>query len=391
MILLQILNFDMNAGRPVHPKVIEEMLPYMSEKYGNPSSLHALGREAKMAVEISRKKIASLINAESNEIIITSCATESNNLAIKGAALKYRKKGKKIVISSIEHVSVLKAAHSMKTFGFEVIDLPVTPEGIVPLDEVEKNISEDTIIISVMYANNETGVIQNIKEIADIAHEKNVLFHTDAVSAVGWENVDVKKLEIDMMTYSSNDIYGPKGVAALYVRKGVHLTPLIDGGGQERGFRSGSENVPCIVGFGKACEIAKSEMDIYIHKVKNLRENLEKKLTENIRHCYINGKADLRVPQISSIRFLYVEGESLILALDMEGIKVASGSACTSKTLQPSHVLTAMGVPHEEVHGTLIFSLGRETSEENIERICEVLPKVVKSLREMSPIAPKEI
>lgn len=377
---------DNNATTPIHPEVKSAILPFLDEKFGNPSSIHWAGRDVRKAVEDAREKVAELINADPKEIIFTGSGTEANNTAIKGIAFQHWDKKGHIITSSVEHPSVLNTCKYLEKKGFEVTYLPVDEYGMIDPDDLRKAIRKDTILVSIMLANNEIGNIYPIQELAKIAKENNIPFHCDAVQAAGKIEVDVKKLGVDMLTISAHKIYAPKGVGALYIRKGLRIDPLITGGHQERNLRSGTENVIGIVGFGKACEIAKREMNEVAERVKRLRDKLERGILERIPDVKVNGHPEKRLPTTLNVSFLYVEGESILLYLDMEGIAASSGSACTSGTLDPSHVLLAMGIPHEVAHGSVRFSLGRETTEEDIDRVLEVLPPIIERLRSFSPL-----
>ena len=386
------IDLDHSAGKPVDPRVIEAMLPYMKSSYGNPSSLHTLGQEAKRAMEDARTKVATLINAEKKEsIIFTSGATESNNLAIKGVANRNRDRGTRIITSSVEHMSVVNPIKYLSTKGFESVFLPVDTYGFVKLEELEKELTDKTMLVSIVYANGEIGTIEPIKEISRIVHAKNAYLHVDATAACGQVPIDVKSEGIDLLTVSSNDMYGPKGVGALYVKEGVRLEPLLHGGGQERGVRSGTENLPGIVGFGKATEIAKNEMQPESTRLVKLRDRMIDGLLKPIPYSYLNGHPTKRLPDNVSVRYSFIEGESMLLSLDLEGVFASSGSACTAKTLEPSHVLLAIGLKHEEAHGSLMFTLGRENTEKNVDYAASLMPAIVKRLRAMSPLTPKEL
>ena len=383
---------DHTAGRPVDSRVIESMLPYMETLYGNPASLHSYGQKTREALEQARAKIAALINAEKKEsIIFTSGATESNNMAIKGVAYRNKDRGTHIVTSSIEHMSVINSCKFLKTRGFEATFLPVDNYGIVSLDALEKTLTEKTILVSTMYANGEIGTIQPIEEISKIVHKKNVYLHVDATAANGQVPIDVRKEGIDLLTLSSNDMYGPKGVGALYMKDGIRLEPLIHGGGQERGLRSGTENTAGIVGFGKAAELAKAEMKTESQRLVKMRDRLIKGLLDSIPYSFLNGHPAQRLPDNTAIRFSFIEGESMVLSLDMLGVGASSGSACTTKTLEPSHVLMAIGLKHEEAHGSLLFTLGRQNTEEEVDYVVSIMPDIVKRLRLISPLTPKEL
>ncbi len=386
------IEMDHAAGKPVDPRVIEAMLPYMKSSYGNPSSLHTLGQEAKRAMEDARTKVAVLINAEKKEsIIFTSGATESNNLAIKGVANRNKDRGTQIITSSVEHMSVVNPIKYLSTKGFEAIFLPVDSYGFVNLEKLEKELTDKTILVSIVYANGEIGTIEPIREISRIVHAKNAYLHVDATAACGQVPIDVKSEGIDLLTISSNDMYGPKGVGALYVKEGVRLEPLLHGGGQERGIRSGTENLPGMVGFGKAAEITKNEMQAESSRLVKLRDRMIDGLLKPIPYSYLNGHPTKRLPDNVSVRYSFIEGESMLLSLDLEGVSASSGSACTAKTLEPSHVLLAIGLKHEEAHGSLMFTLGRENTEENVDHVASLMPPIVKRLRAMSPLTPKEL
>jgi len=383
---------DHGAGMPVDPRVFEAMKPYFMKDYGNPSSSHSAGAAAREALAAAREQVAQLVGAEKpKEIVFTSGGTESNNLAIKGAALRNREKGKHIVISAIEHISVINICKYLQKQGFKVTSVPVDEEGIVDLDKLVESLTDETVLISVIYANGEIGTIQPIAEIGKIAKERGILFHVDAVAAAGKVPINVKEENIDLLSVSSNDMYGPKGVGALYVRSGAKIQPILQGGGQENGLRSGTENIPGIVGMGKAAELARQEMEAEAKRLTRLRDRLVKGVLDNIEYSFLNGHPTRRLPNNANLRFSYIEGESLILGLDLYGIQVSSGSACTSKTLEPSHVLLALGLAHEEAHGSLVFTLGKQNSEEDIDYVIEVLPEVVKRLRALSPLTPKEL
>lgn len=383
---------DHGAGMPLDSKVFEAMKPYFRENYGNPSSSHSSGNVARNAMESAREKVAQLVAAEKpQEVIFTSGGTESNNLAIKGAAYRNRKKGNHIITTAIEHISVINICKFLQKQGFEVTYVPVDKQGMVDLEKLEEAINDKTILISVMYANGEVGTIQPIREIGKLAQENKVIFHVDAVAAAGQVPINVKEENIALLSLSSNDLYGPKGVGALYIKAGAKIQPIIQGGGQERGLRSGTENIPGIVGMGKAAEIGKREMDAEGKRLTVLRDKLIKGVLGKIDYSFLNGHPTKRLPNNANLRFSYIEGESLILGLDMYGVQVSSGSACTSKTLEPSHVLLAIGLAHEEAHGSLVFTLGKQNLEEDVDHVIEVLPDVVKRLRALSPLTPKEL
>ena len=383
---------DHAAGMPVDRRVVEAMLPYMESLCGNPSSVHSFGQKARQALEEARTKVAELINAESKDsILFTSGATESNNLAIKGVAHRNQNHGRHIITSSIEHMSVLNPCKFLMTRGFKVIFLPVDQYGLVNLASLEEEMTNETTLVSIMYANGEIGAIQPIKEISRIVHRENGHLHVDAAAAHGQVPIDVNDEGIDLLTISSNDMYGPKGVGALYIKKSTRLEPLIHGGGQERGLRSGTENLPGIVGFGKAAEIAKEEMTTESERLKKLRDRLIKGLLDPIPYSFLNGHPTKRLPNNVAVRYSFIEGESILLDLDRKGVAASSGSACTAKTLEPSHVLRAIGLKHEEAHGSLLFTLGRQNTEEEVDHVISIMPDTVKRLREMSPLTPKEL
>ena len=383
---------DYAAGKPVDPRAIEAMLPYMKTSYGNPSSLHVAGQEAKRALDEARIKVAELINAEKAEsIIFTSGATESNNLAIKGAANRNKDRGTKIITSSVEHMSVVNPVKFLTTKGFEAVFLPVDKFGTLDLGSLEKELTDKTTIVSIVYANGEIGTIEPIQEISKIVHTKNAILHVDATVAAGQIPIDVKALGIDLLTVSSNDMYGPKGVGALYVKDGIRIEPLLHGGGQEKGLRSGTENIPSIVAFGKAAEIAKQEMQTNVEKLTKLRDRLIEGLLKPLPYTFLNGHPTNRLPDNVSVRYSFIEGESMLLSLEINGVSVSSGSACASKTLEPSHVLLATGLKHEEAHGSIMFSLGRENSLEDVEYVIGLMPGIINRLRSMSPLTPKEL
>lgn len=378
--------FDHSATTPVDREVADLMMEYMTEKFGNPGSIHFFGREANKAVNEARENVASLIGASGKEIFFTSGGTESDNLALKGVALANRKKGNHIITTTIEHHAVLHACESLEKQGFTVTYLPVDENAMVRIEDVRNAITDKTILISVMFANNEVGTIQPIKEIGQLAKEKGIYFHTDAVQAVGNYPIDVNEYNIDLLSSSAHKFYGPKGVGVLYIRKGIKIESLQHGGSQERKIRAGTENVPGIVGLGKAALKAKLEMEERIAHVQGLRDKLIKGIQEKITDIKLNGHPDIRLPGNVNFSFFYIEGESLLLNLDMKGIAASSGSACTSGSLDPSHVLLAMGMTHETAHGSLRLSLGRSNTEADVEYCLEVLPQIVEKLRSMSPL-----
>lgn len=378
---------DHSATTPVDQEVAALMMMYYTEKYGNPSSVHSYGREAKQALEESRRQVAELLGSTPQEITFTSGGTEADNLAIIGTAEALHKKGKHIITSAVEHHAVLETCEFLEKNGFELTIIPVDSEGMVSVEEVQKAIRPDTILISIMHANNEVGTIQPIAEIGKLAREHGITFHVDAVQSFGKIPINVKEMNVDLMTVSSHKIYGPKGVGALYVRKGIRITPMAHGGGQEKRRRSGTENTPGIIGFGKASELAGQRMSEEAEHQIALRDKLMNGIVERIEHVKVNGPiGSKRLPNNVNVSIRFIEGESLLLSLDMLGIAASSGSACTSGSLDPSHVLLAMGLVHEIAHGSLRFTLGRQNTEEEIDYVLEQLPKIVERLRMMSPL-----
>ena len=386
---MERIYMDYGASTPVDKEVIEEMVPYFDRFYGNPSSIHSFGREAFDAVEESRKKVADIICANEDEMVFTSGGTESDNLAIKGVAFRNKKKrgskGTHIITSAIEHPGVLTTCKYMEKIGFNVKYLPVDKHGLIDIKELEDAISKDTFLITIMFANNEIGTIEPMEKIGKIAKEHDVIFHTDAVQAVGKVPVDVNKLNIDLLALSSHKIYGPKGAGALYVKNGVKLQTIAHGGGHEKGLRSSTYNTPGVVGLGKACELGKTRLKEDMAHLKNLRDMLIKDILK-IEESYLNGHPEKRLVNNAHFRFTAIEGESLNLMLDDKGIAAATGSACSSKKLQASHVLLAIGLKPEEAHGSLRLTLGRMNTKEDVEYVAEVLPEIVQNLRNMSPL-----
>jgi cysteine desulfurase len=377
---------DHAATTPVHPKVLEAMMPYFSGKFGNPSNLHDIGRESKNAVEEARGRTAALIGAKPEEIFFTSSGAESNNFALKGLAQANSQKGKHIIVSQLEHFSILHPAKTLEKSGFTVTYLPTDRDGIVDPADVAKAITKDTVLVSIMHANNEIGTIEPIEEISRITKEKGVLLHTDAVASTGWIPVDVKTLGVDALSLSGHQFYGPKGAAALFVRKGVRIKPQIEGGIQEDGRRAGTENVPAIVGLGRAAELAAAEITARMNYLAPLRDRLQQGLMDKIDHMVVNGHPAKRLPHSLNVSMWYVEGESMLLFLNMQGISVSSGSACTSRSLKSSHVLTCIGTDAAVANGTLLMTLGMGTTREDIDYVVEKLPPIVQRLREMSPL-----
>ncbi len=382
---------DYGAAMPVDPSVLEAMWPYFGEAFGNPSSLHFLGVKAREALEEARGKVAALVRAEKGEeIIFTSGGTESNNLAVKGTAFRNRGKGSHVITSAIEHMSVLNTCKFLAKNGFKVTYIPVDRDGVVDLEQLKAEITPETILISVMYANGEIGVSQPIKEIGEIAREKGICLHVDGVVAAGQLPIDLAESQIDLLSLSSNDIYGPKGVGALYIRHGTKVESILQGGGQEKGLRSGSENIPGIVGMGRAAELAKERMGDDIERITRLRDKLISGVLGGIEEAYLNGHPTRRLPNNASFRFSGVEGEAMLLNLEERGVTASTGSACSSKTLEPSHVLRAIGLQEVEAHGSLLFTLSRLNTDEDVDYVLEVLPSIVGRLREISPIWKKD-
>ena len=380
------LYLDYAATTPTHPDVVKVMLPYFADAFGNPSSIHAYGQEARGSVEVARDKIAALIGASAEEIVFTSGGTEADNFALEGVAFASQSKGNHIITSTVEHHAVLATCKFLEGKGFRVTCLPVDRYGMVDPDNVRSAITDKTILISVMHANNEMGTIEPIAEIGKIAREAGVCFHTDAVQTVGHIPVDVNELGVDLLSMSAHKLYGPKGVGALYIRKGTKLTAFMHGGEQERGHRASTENVPGIVGFGKAAELAGQEINEEAECLTRLRNKLITGLLERIDHIHLNGHPVKRLPNNVNISVDFVEGESMLLNLDLAGICASTGSACSSGSVEPSHVLLAMGLPQIQAHGSLRFTLGKWTTDEETNRVLEILPAIVTRLRAMSPL-----
>ena len=377
---------DYAATTPIHPDVMKAMLPYFTDAFGNPSSIYSYGQEAKGAINEARVKVANLIGAQEEEIVFTSGGTEADNFALKGVAFANESKGTHIITSSVEHHAVIEVCKFLERRGYKVTYLPVDEYGLVDPSDVKKAITDKTILISVIHANNEIGTIEPIAEISRIAQEAGVYFHTDAVQTTGHIPVGVNELGVDLLSISAHKLYGPKGVGALYIRKGTKLVPLMHGGEQERRRRASTENVPGIVGFGRAVELAKQEMNEEAERLTHLRDQLIQGLLERIDHSRLNGHTLKRLPNNVNISVDFVEGESMLLNLDLEGICASTGSACSSSSLEPSHVLLAIGLSHEQAHGSLRFSLGKWTNEEEIKQVLDILPKIVAKLRAMSPL-----
>ncbi|MDQ2085796.1 cysteine desulfurase NifS [Herbivorax sp. ANBcel31] len=381
--------FDHAATTPISTEVLEEMLPYFTENFGNPSSIYSLGRESKKALEEAREKVSKAVGSNPREIFFTGSGTEADNWAVKGVAYANKDKGNHIITTNIEHHAVMHACQYLESDGFEVTYLPVDENGLVSANEVLKAIRPDTILITIMFANNEIGTIQPIKEIGKIARDKGVFFHTDAVQAVGTVPIDVNDLNIDLLSLSSHKFYGPKGVGALYVKKGVRITSFMHGGAQERGRRASTENVAGIVGLGKAIQLATKNIEENNKKLIGLRDRTIEEVMEKIPFTKLNGDRQNRLPGNINFSFEFIEGESLLLMLDMKGIAASSGSACTSGSLDPSHVLLAIGLPHEIAHGSLRITFGKDNTHEDIDLLMKELPEIVERLREMSPLYEK--
>lgn len=376
--------FDYAATTPVDPRVKKAMEPFLMEKFGNTMSIHSLGQDAKIALEKSRETVANLIGAKPNEIIFTSSATESNNLALKGIA--FANEHGHIVISKIEHPCIMETANWLERRGFKITRVPTDKYGLIDPLDVKKAIRKDTILVSIIHASNEIGTIQPIEKIGKICRSRRVYFHTDAAQSFGKIPIDVNKMNIDLLTTSSHKIYGPKGVACLFVRQGVEIEPLLHGGGQENGLRSSTINIPAIVGFAKACEICKKEMKREAQRLTKLRDKLIKGVLQ-IKDSHLTGHVKKRLPNNANFWFSFIEGESLVIQLDLLGIAVSTGSACSSMKLEPSHVLLAIGLKPQQAHCSLRISLGRQTKEKDIDYLIKVLPGIVKKLRKISPYA----
>ena len=384
----QLVYLDNSATTPVKPEVLEAMLPYLKDEYGNPSSIYRKAAAAEIAVRTAREQVAEALGASANEIFFTACGTEADNWAIKGVALANQKKGKHIITSQIEHHAVLHTVQYLEKMGFSVTVLPVDGEGKVSPDALRDAIREDTVLVSIMMANNEIGTVQPIRELAAIAKEKGVLFHTDAVQAVGSLAIDVKELGVDLLSLSAHKFGGPKGVGALYIKRGTRIDNFMHGGAQERNRRGGTENVAGIAGLGKAISLATANIEEKPARITALRDKLIAGIEKEIPHIRFNGHRTDRLPGNVNFCFQYIEGEALLLRLDAKGIAASSGSACTSGSLDPSHVLLALGLPHEIAHGSLRLSIGEQNTEEEIDYVLKVLPDIVNTLRQMSPLYP---
>jgi len=381
---------DYQSSKPVDPRVVEAMLPFFHDQFGNPSSLHSVGDRATDVLEESRKTIAGFIGAQQDEIIFTSGATESNNQALIGYASRNKNKGNHIVISEVEHISIHNIAKYLEKNGFVVSKVPVDGFGRVSVEKIAERINEKTILVSVGYASDEIGTIQPISEIGKLCRAKNIAFHSNIVAAEGLLPIDVEKEQLDLLSMSSNDIYGPKGLGILYVREGMRVNPFIIGGGQERGLRSGTENIPAIIGMKRAVEIIQQEMGTETERFKKYRDRTIAEVLAGVPRCYLNGHPIERLPNNAHFRFEGIEGESLLLSFKDKGIAVSTGSACSSKTLEPSHTLIALGLLHEEAHGSLEITFGRYSEDEDVDAILQVLPGIVKRLRQLSPLYREE-
>jgi cysteine desulfurase len=378
---------DYGATTPVRQEVVEAMLPYLKEQFGNPLSLHRYGDGPRQAVEEAREKVAGLIGARSNEIYFTSSGSEANNMAVKGIGFMNRKRGEHIVVSAVEHLSVINAAQTMEKLGFEVTRVPVDKYGLVDPEDVAKALRDDTILVSIMHANSEVGTIEPIVEISQVVKERSkAYFHTDAVASVGQLPVDVKELGVDLLSLAGNEFYGPKGAGALYIKRATRIMPLIDGGIQEGGRRAGTENVPAIVGLGVAAEMAAADLEERRAHVVPLRDRFIERLTKEVDHVQLTGHPTKRLPGHVSVVVKYIEGEAMLLLLNMQGVAASSGSTCTSKALKASHVLTAMGIEPALANGSLLLTLGRDNTMKDVDYFMEVFPPIVDRLRQMSPL-----
>lgn len=378
---------DYSATTPVKKEVLDAMLPYYSEFYGNPSSLYTIAQDSKEALEKARGQVAALINADPDEVFFTAGGSEADNWALKGVTDALKDKGNHIITTKIEHHAILHSGEFLQQHGVDVTYLDVDDKGLVDPKELEKAITDETVLISVMFVNNEVGTIEPIKELAKIAHSHGIIFHTDAVQALGNVHIDVKDLDVDLLSMSGHKIYGPKGIGALYIKKGTKINNFVHGGAQESKRRAGTENLPGIVGFGKAAELAMHNLDAHIKNVSELRDYFIKEVTTKIPDTIVNGSLEHRHPGNANISFEYIEGESMLILLDMNGICVSTGSACSSKSLTPSHVLSALGIPVERIHGTLRFTVGDFTTKEDLDYVVEKLIEIVKNLRDLSPIS----
>jgi len=381
--------FDHAAAAPLLPEAREAMLPFLGEDFGNPTSLHRYGTRPRAAIDDARVQVAALVNSRPDDIVFTASASESNNLAIKGFGLSRRDKGKHIVVSTIEHVSVLESLKSLCTLGFEYTEVPVDPEGVVHPDKLAAAIKTDTILVSVMHANYEVGTVQRIKELAAVAHRYRVPFHSDGTAAVGRIPVDVAGLDVDAYTFPAMSVYGPKGAAALYLKRGTRIQSLVEGGFQEKSRRAGTENVAAIAGFGAAAAVAKAKLPEWSASMSKLAQRIFKELPQKLDHVIFTGPMSNRVPGHVSVVVEFVEGESMLLFLDDEGIAAASGSSCSAKTLKASHVLLAMGLPHTKAQSSLVLTMGKDSTDDDVTRFLEKLPPIAQRLRQMSPLYAK--
>lgn len=381
---MKVIYLDNNATTMVAPEVVDEMLPYLSKYYGNPSSIHSFGGMVSKKLQEAREKVADLLGAEPDEIVFTSCGTESDNTAIL-SALSLTPDKKHIVTTRVEHPAVKVLCERLTEKGYRITELSVTSDGSLDIEEFRHALTPDTAIVSIMWANNETGVLFPVEELAEMAKERGILFHTDAVQAAGKIPINMKGNRIDMLSISGHKLHAPKGVGVLYIRRGTMFSPFMIGGHQEKGRRGGTENVASIIGLGKACELAKANLEKENKYLKSLRDRLENSLLENIPNCRVNGNREKRIPNTTNMSFEFVEGESILLLLDQYGVCASSGSACTSGSIQPSHVLRAMGVPYTMIHGSVRFSLSLYNTQEEIDFVIDVMPKIIKRLREMSP------
>ncbi len=385
---MKTIYFDNNATTKVAEEVLEEMKPLFCELYGNPSSMHTFGGQIGRKIRRAREQVAELLGCDSSEVIFTSCGTESDNTAIKGTLAAVPNK-RKVITSRVEHPAVLQVCRSLENHGYTVVEIPVDKQGRLDLDELERQIDDDTALVTIMYANNETGVVFPVERIAEMTASKAVAFHTDAVQTIGKIPLNLSKIRVDLLSISGHKLHAPKGVGVLYVRKGTRLQPFMLGGHQEAGRRAGTENVPSIIGLGKACELAGKNIEEKNQKVRYLRDKLETAILAKCPDCRLNGDKDNRLPNTSNISFEYIEGEAILLMLDKYGICASSGSACTSGSLEPSHVLRAMGVPFTAAHGSIRFSLSRYNTEEEVDYTIEKMPEIVNKLRELSPFVTK--
>lgn len=385
---MKTVYFDNNATTRVADEVLEEIKPYFCELYGNPSSMHTFGGQVGIKIREAREKVAALLGCDPSEIIFTGCGTESDNAAIKGTLAAYPNKHK-VITTRVEHPAVLSVCRDLENHGYTVVEIPVDKKGRLNLAELEDQLDDDVALVTIMFANNETGTIFPIRQIAEMVTGKGIVFHTDAVQAVGKVPINLSKSGIDLLGISGHKLHAPKGIGVLYVRKGTRLTPFMLGGHQEGGRRAGTENVPGIIGLGKACELAMQNFDKETKRVKYLRDKLEKAILEKCPDCMVNGDTESRLPNTTNISFEFIEGESILLMLDKFGICASSGSACTSGSLEPSHVLRAMGVPFTAAHGSIRFSLSRYNTEEEVDYTIEKIPPIISRLRELSPFVTK--